>query len=433
MSRLITRCSAVVVLAAVLVTAPALSAQSAPPPMAVAQAPALSLEGLEGRALAQHPAIHQAAALVEEARGRSTQAGAWDNPMVGATAGELRPRESPSGTIGGFIEQTITLGGKRQAARVSAGADVALREAELAAVRQRVVVDVRTAYYEVLTAAEKLNVFERLLAVADESVVLVRQLVNVGIADQPDVLEAEAEAARMKATLASARAHQTGAWRRLAAAAADPSLAAPSTALALNGALPALDRQASLDQILQHSPEVKAADAEVARQRATVDVERRSVFPDLTLRGEAGWNREHLPSLWPPRALGWEFGAKAGITLPLFNRNRGGVLAARSAVTAAGAAAAQVRLEVDARFSAVFEEYERARLMADAYRTEILPRLEQAFEMHLASYRQMATPYPQVLMAQRNLVETTEQYVEALDRAWQAAVRVQGLLMGSGR
>jgi len=398
-----------------------------------AEAQTLSLEALEARALARHPAIQQAAARVEEARSRATQAGAWDNPMVGGTLGELRPRESPSGVIGGFVEQTIALGGKRQAARVSAGTDVALREAELATARQRVTVGVRTAYYEVLAAAEKQKVSERLLAVVDESVVIVRQLMNVGIAQRTDVLEAEAEAARQKAMLASARAHQAGAWRRLAAAVADPAIVAPSTPRTLDGAIPALDRQASLDLILRQSPEVKAADAAVARERAIVDVERRSLSSDLTLRAEAGWNRERFGAGLSPRSLGWEFGAEAGVTLPLFNRNRGGIRAARASVTAVEAAAAQVRLELDARFSTQFEEYERARLMAEAYRTEILPRLEQAFEMHMSTYRTMATPYPQVLAAQRTLVETTEQYVEALDRAWQAAVRVQGLLLESGR
>lgn len=396
----------------------------------VAQAQTLSLEALEAHALATHPAIQQAAARVDEARGRSSQAGAWMNPLVGATAGELRPRETPSGTIGGFVEQTFTLGGKREAARLSAGAEVALREAELAAARQRVLVGVRTAFYEVLAAAEKLKVSGRLLAVTDEAVVIVRQLVNVGMAQRPDVLEAEAEAARQKAMVASARAHQAGAWRRLGAAVADPALAASTDALTLTGTLPALDRHASLDLTLRQNPEVKAADAEAARQRTVVEVERRSVFSDLTLRGEAGWNREHLRSSAPARATGWEFGADAGITLPLWNKNRGGILAARSGVIAADAAAAHVRLDLDARFSTVFEEYERARLMADAYATEILPRLEQAFEMHLSTYRTMATAYQQVLMAQRHLVESTEQYVDALDRAWQAAVRIQGLVGG---
>ena len=415
---------------AALMAAPVLGAQSAAP---AGSAQALSLETLEARALAQHPAIQQAAARVDEARGRLAQAGAWENPMVGGTAGELRPRESPSGAFGGFVEQTFTLGGKRQAARLSAGAEVALREAELAAVHQRVTVDVRSAYYEVLAAAEKLKVSERLLAVTDEAVGIVRQLVNVGIAQKPDVLEAEADAARQKAMRASARAHQAGAWRRLAAAVADPALAAPPAELTLDGAIPVLDRQASLDLILQGNPEVKAADAGAARQRAAVDVERRSVFPDLTLRGEAAWNREHFGAAMFPRSLGWEYGAEAGIRLPLWNTNRGGIMAARASVTAADAAAAQARLELDARFSTLFEEYERARLMADAYKAEILPRLEQAFEMHLSTYRTMATPYPQVLAAQRQLVETTEQYVDALDRAWQAAVRIQGMVIGGSR
>lgn len=395
----------------------------------VAQAQTLSLEALEALALARHPAILESAARVEEARGRAAQSGAWDNPVIGATAGELRPRESPSGTVGGFIEQTIMLGGKRQAARLSAGAEVAVREADLTAVRRRVALDVRLAYYEVLAAAEKATVAERLLRVVEESVVITRQLVNVGIAERPDVLDAEADAARQKAALAAARAHQSGAWRRLAVFAADPALAAPAIVPALDTTLPVLDRQASLEAILNDSPELGAANAEIARQRAGVEIERRRTFPDLTFRADAAWNREHLRASIPARSVGWEFGAEAGVTLPLFNRNRGGILAAGAGVTASEAAAAQVRLELEARFSAVFEEYEGARLMAEAYKVEILPRLEQAFELHVSTYRTMATPYPQVLMAQRRLVETTEQYVDSLDRAWQAAVLVQGLLV----
>jgi len=143
-----------------------------------------------------------------------------------------------------------------------------------------------------------------------------------------------------------------------------------------------------------------------------------------------GWNREQFSSR--AQAKGWEFGVEAGVTLPLFNRNRSGVIAARSAVTAAEAAAAGVRLEIEHRFATAFEEYEAARILAEALKTEVLPKLEEAYRLHREGYQRMATPYPQVLMAQRMIASTTGEYVEALEHAWQAAVRVQGLLLDKG-
>ena len=46
--------------------------------------------------------------------------------------------------------------------------------------------------------------------------------------------------------------------------------------------------------ILAQSPEWREAQATVERERSAVTVEERRMFPDLTLRGEAGWNREHF-------------------------------------------------------------------------------------------------------------------------------------------
>jgi len=277
----------------------------------------------------------EAVGHVDVARARAWQAGAWQNPTVGATASEWRPRESPSGAVGGFIEQVFTLGGKRPAERAVSSADVTIREAELQTAQLRVRFAVRVAYYEWSEAVERLGVAERLLAVAGDSVGIARQLMNVGMVDRPDVLEAEAEHARQRAALVVAQARRTGAWRRLVIASADPGLATPLVMALTGAAVPVLDREVSLNQVLSNSPHLKAAEAEMARERLAVDVERRRASPDLTLRADAAWNREQPFALGRSRALGWEFGAEAGFTVPLFNTNRGGVLAAGAAVTAA--------------------------------------------------------------------------------------------------
>ena len=67
---------------------------------------------------------------------------------------------------------------------------------------------------------------------------------------------------------------------------------------------------------------------------------------------------------------------------------------------------------------------------AEAYRTDILPRAEEAYTLYLSRYREMAAAYAQVLMAQRNLFELSAEYLDRLRQAWQSAIRLQGPLAG---
>ncbi|MEO8482758.1 MAG: TolC family protein [Acidobacteriota bacterium] len=406
---------------AMFATAGPADAQQAPAPGAP-----LRLEALETRVLASHPALREATARVDEARGRAVQAGAWSNPTVGAVAQEVRPPERSIGVFGAYVEQQIPLGGKRSAARTESERETARREADLEVTRQRVLTRVRAAYFDVLTAEERLTTIERLTTLANEAVEINRQLFNVGVADQPDVLQGEVEAARVRLDLVQARERRQAAWHRLAAV-ADQPLAPGPLALSVETAFPMFDRQTALEHILAESPAVRTAAGAVARERAGIGVARRMTAPDLFLRGDAGWNREPLASNGGP--LGWEFDVEVGLSLPFFNRNRGGIAAAVASASAAEAAEARVRLEIRTRFADIFEEYETARTAAVTYKADILPRAQRAYEMYLAKYREMAAPYPQVLMAQRGLLQMTEQYINAVEHAWRAVVRLQGFVV----
>jgi cobalt-zinc-cadmium efflux system outer membrane protein len=298
-------------------------------------------------------------------------------------------------------------------------------EAAVESARQRVKTALRVAYYETLAAEERLTVATRLSTVGHEMLAGSRQLFNVGIADRPDVLAAEAEAATLDAWLSAARAARVGAWRRLAAAAGELALTPQPLAERLTDALAPIDAAAERARILDGSPDLRAAAAAVARARAAVGIERSRVRPDLFLRGDAAWNREPIHD---GRSTGWQFGVEAGVSLPVANRNAGGLAASLAAVRVAESVEATTRLMIEARWASAVEDFDAARALAEAYRTEVLPRSEQAYELYLSKYREMAAPYPQVLMAQRTLIEQHEQYVSALERAWRAALRLQGFV-----
>ena len=65
-------------------------------------------------------------------------------------------------------------------------------------------------------------------------------------------------------------------------------------------------------------------------------------------------------------------------------------------------------------------------------RQEVLPKAQKAYELYLNNFRQMAAAYPQALIAQRNLFQLQDAYVDALTTVWQRSVDIQGLLLTGG-
>jgi cobalt-zinc-cadmium efflux system outer membrane protein len=180
--------------------------------------------------------------------------------------------------------------------------------------------------------------------------------------------------------------------------------------------------------LLADSPELAIARADVGRAEAVTAAARRETYPDLFVRVGSAYNRERGEDTG--RAIGWEGGLEAGVTIPLFNRNTGGVAAARAEEARATAERQRLELSLRARYATEYAAYLTATREVEAYRTELLPRAEEAYRLYLDRYRQMAAAYPQVLVTQRHLLELTGEYLDSLVAAWQSALRLQSLLAG---
>jgi cobalt-zinc-cadmium efflux system outer membrane protein len=393
---------------------------------------ALTLERLEGLALENNPTIRQAAAGVDASRARARQAGAWPNPVIGYTGEEISPGPViRGGEHGFFVEQTIPLGGKLRLGR-QVFERAAIQAESLAQLQeQRIRSAVRTLYYEALALERRVEVQDRLAQLAGEAAGISAQLYNVGAADRPHVLESEIEWRRAQIELNAARNRRFAVWRRLAAMVGDASLQPQPLAGSIDTAIPEIDRGGALAQALERSPEIGAARAGVERNRALVAQARKATFPDLFLRGGAGYNRELLEVVGPGRVepVGWEAAVEAGVSVPLFNRNAGGVAAARAEQARAEADLRRLELALESRLAVSFDEYLTALRAAEIYRAEVLPRAEEAYRLYLTRYREMGAAYPQVLIAQRTLFQMNDEYLQNLETAWRAALRIQGFLL----
>jgi len=184
----------------------------------------LRLEDLERMALAHNPTHAQAQANVRVEMGLARHAGLYPNPTVGYYGDEIRGGFTAGGKQGGFISQSIVLGGKLRAARTVAEAGV--REAETSAQiqRLRILGNVRVSFYRVLAAQKLEEVRQNLAKMAGDAAETSHQLGNVGQADRPDVLRAEVEQQRANVSLGLAQQDVQASWRMLAAVAGQPDL-----------------------------------------------------------------------------------------------------------------------------------------------------------------------------------------------------------------
>jgi len=399
-------------------------------PVAAAATP-ITLTELEQLALENNPTTRAAQAGIDAARGRAQQAGAWPNPVVGYAGEELmRGNRDVRGQHGFFVEQTIPLGGKLRLGRAVFDRTAERAEAIRDVQRQRILSSVRRLYYEALTAERRVEVQERLAALASEAVGITAQLFNVGAADRPDFLQSEIAARRVQLALNAAKNRAFAVRQQLAAMVGRADVATRPFAGSIDHVIPELERDAAVRAIVEQSPQIRAARAELVRTQAITAQARRATFPDLFIRGGAAHNRERGEDSGRP--IGWEGQLEAGVSIPLFSRNRGGIAAARAEETVAQADLRRLELSLQSRAASEFATYLTALRASESYRAEILPRAEEAYTLYLARYREMGAAYPQVLVAQRTFFELSAEYLESLREAWRAALRIQGYLAGEG-
>lgn len=385
--------------------------------------PVYSLEDLENRALKKNPALAQADAAIRAADARRLQAGLLPNPVVGYTAEDVPLDDTSEGKHGVFVAQEIPLGGKLRLSRKVLEQD--LEQTRIAAESQRLLLlsELRRHYYRGLAAQARVDLRERLARLTREAVEVTKQLYNTGAADAPDQLAVENEALLREADLSAARIELDQAWATLHAVVADPDLE-PGRLAGELAEIPELDRGTLKDLLFEQSPDLRVARAQAARAEAALARARAERVPDLEIEAGVREPRGSTPQAGDDQ----EAFADIGFRLPIFNRNQGGIAAAEAELARARLEEQRVRLALEARFADTFGRYRQAAQRAETYREGILDRARLAHRQYLERYQQMMAAYPQVLITERTLIQSEEDYIDTLARAWDAAVSLQTLL-----
>jgi cobalt-zinc-cadmium efflux system outer membrane protein len=413
---------------------PATSARStAPAPellQGVASRTPLKLEDFLSMADRNNPTLQQAAAIVRRSEAQARQAALYPNPTVGYQGDQIRGGSYGGGEQGGFVAQTIVLGGKlglrHNIYEQQKQSDQIAAEAQLFRVHN----DVTQMFYSALGAQETVLVRGRLLALATDAAQTAHQLANVGQADVPDVLQAEVEAEQAEIDYMVAQRIFMQRFKGLAALAGSPTVEVSPLNAALDSP-PVIDTSQVVDTIVRQGPTVKQAQQQVAIAEARLKDAKREGVPDLELKAGEQANLEALANA-PGKKTGAQSFASAGIELPLWNRNQGNVRAAEANLDRARQEVLRTQLSLRQQAELLAGNYLSAKGEAERYRTALLPRARRAYELYLNKYQNMAQAYPQVIVSQRTLFELEVHYIESLNRIWQNAISLQNYTLQGG-
>jgi cobalt-zinc-cadmium efflux system outer membrane protein len=303
------------------------------------------------------PSAVEADALSDAAEARVRQARVRPNPVVSLEV----ENALGSGPFDGYanaettlsVSQDLELWGRRRArvgaASAEAGTAALQRDLALIEAAGRLALtyaEAEAAERRAVLAEEGLS-----LAVADARAALA--LVDKGREPVLRGIQAESEAAAARATSDEALAERDAAFARLTAVA---MLSRPVTAIAVS----LLDQDAGpvgpspVSMGAATVPAVRVAEAQRTAAERRIDVERTAARPDVT--ASIGLRRFEADD-----ATALTFGVS--LPLPLFDRNRGNIDAARAEYRAADARLAQARLDAGADRAAA-----TARLGASASR-----------------------------------------------------------------
>jgi outer membrane protein, heavy metal efflux system len=117
------------------------------------------------------------------------------------------------------------------------------------------------------------------------------------------------------------------------------------------------------------------------------------------------------------------------LPIPLWNRNQGTIQAAQAQVAEAVQEIGRVENELVERLATAFRDYAAARLRAERYRTAILPKARETYDLSLKAHQGGQFEYLRVLEAQRSVAQANLEYVRALGEAWKAASVISGLAL----
>lgn len=293
------------------------------------------------------------------------------------------------------LSQLIEIGGKRASRKAVASSGLKAQEQRFADARRQLDQAVTRAYLGVLTADEEARILgDTALSLRREAEVA-QFRVKAGDISTNDRVQIEIAADRIQLEAQRALAEGTNSRVQLAALLGQRL---PSGSLVLTDSIQTLSQQMPqapgiTEAALMARPDVLAALAVVHQADASIRLQKAQRVPDPTV----SVLYEHEPPDQPHSV-----GVGVSFPLPLWNRNRGNITAAKALKDQAQTNAEKAAAAAYAEATTALRDFESARSRLDDYAHRIVPKSASVRETVTFAYQKGGATLLDLLSAQRN-------------------------------
>lgn len=401
-------------------------------PAAPAEESDPQLQELVVEAARNNPEIRAASNERLAAQHRVSPAGALDDPMleagvINAPLPSLRlNREDMTMKMLG-LSQKFPFPGKRDLRQ-----DVAAKDAESVAFAyqetvNRVVRDVKTAYFELAFIAESARLVETNKQVLEQFLKISESRYSVGQGNQADVLKAQTQLSRMVDELIKLGRERRAIEAELTRALGrGPEAGAPvPAALRLREA--PLQLEALRETALRERPQLLGLRSLVERGGKALDLARKDYYPDFDVKLSYGQRDKTLDGMRRDDMLSFT----VAINLPVWRETKRDPRVAEAIAMrdqAADMYQAQQN-EVSSKLRQQVANAEQSLKSARLYETGILPQARLAVESSLAAYRVNRVDFLTLLDNQMTVLNFEISYASALSNYYKALAEIE-LLTG---
>ena len=390
--------------------APQSAAAAAAEPLSLAKAIELALEG--------NPEVAAAKRQWEATEGQVLQGRSRPNPEL---AYSLEDTRSKTRTQSWQLNLPVELGGKRAARTKAAEKSREQAQAQLAELQATVRANVAAAYFDVLTAQERLVLARDSAALAKSSTDTVSKRVAAGKVSPVEESKARVAEAGVRVELAQAASEQRNALSRLFALLG--RIDAPYTVLEGKAEnLPSVPSLADLQPLISSAPGVVLARIEVDRRKALSDLEQSKRVPDVTVSVGMQRSNETQRNVL---LLG------VSVPLPVFDRNQGNLLEALKLEDKARDELQAATVRLHSEVAQARERLSTITAEVQSLQQEVLPGAKSAYDAATIGFENGKFNFLEVLDAQRTYFTAKSQYLKALGEAHRAAADIDRLLGAS--
>ncbi len=385
-----------------------------------ALAQGLTLERAMLEALVRNQDLRAARSAVDAARGRLEQAGLWPNPRLvlsNDTGGPFNNADEYTRSVG--ISQDFPIAGRISRAKGVARVDVARALAEVNEVERRLLGEVATSFYNVVTFDQQISLRDRLIGIDESLVSTSRARQRAGEVSELDVNTASLELERLRQERTVLTGERIAALATLVALLGLPPSATPTLDSTPPPAAPLLPLTQLTEQALSERPDLRLLALTADRAQAELALAKSSAWEDWSVALGVQQNQRVIVGA-PYQPADKTLMLSLSIPLPLFNRNQGATAAAAADEERAREQLTALRLRIENKVAGEYAQVTRLLTALNAYTRRTLPLSRRNAELARNAYRQGQVSIVEVIQAERQENELNTAYTDALGQYFQA-------------